>query len=167
MPKLQRWTGKGTAYRIWTDINKYIESYTSKNPHKLESSWFKKWYNYYHISKIGDETLPLPVAAIVITGNPHASIYDCVKVLFNLIPNLQQHLIVQEIGKNNGNIRYYLNEYGFQTPSRTASPASFTESQVRPANTTISNRFALLQNYELNDDANDDEFTPSPSKKAP
>ena len=113
MPKLQRWTGKGTAYRIWTDINKYIESYTSKNPHELESSWFKKWYNYYHVTKIGNEHISVQVAALVITGKPDATIHDCLMTLFRLIPKLNQHLVIQEIGKANGNARYYTNEYGF------------------------------------------------------
>ena len=154
MPKLQRWTGKGTAYKIWKDVNTYVESYTSEHPHELQSSWFQKWYKFYHESKIGDETISVQVAALVISGNPHASIYDCVQILFHLIPDLKQHLIVQEIGKHNGNIRYYLNEYGFCTPTRTASPVL----PVQPVST--SNADVVTCNcYELlQDNKNDEEF---------
>ena len=94
MPKLQRWTSKGTAYKLWNDINKYVESYTAENPHELESEWFKKWFNSFHKNQIGDESLPIQVAALVITTNPHASIHECVLVLFNLIPKLREHLVI-------------------------------------------------------------------------
>ena len=124
MPKLQRWTGKGTAFKIWRDVNQYVENFTTENPHELESEWFKQWYNHYHNTKIGDENISIQVAALVITGNPEATIYECLQSLFKLIPHLKHHITIQEIGKVNGNVRYFANGYGFKTPSRTASPTN-------------------------------------------
>ena len=104
MPKLQRWTGKGTAYKVWHDVNKYVESFTAENPHELEKPWFKTWYTHFHTNQIYNDTLPLQLAAFVITGDPHSTIHNCVLVLFQLIPQLEQHLIIQEVGRHNGNL---------------------------------------------------------------
>ena len=157
MTKLQRWTGKGTAFKIWRDVQEYVENYTTENPHEMESVWFKKWYGYYHTMKIGEDSISHQVAALVITGNPEATIYECIKTLFSLIPNLQHHLTIQEIGKVNGNVRYFTNEYGFKTPTQTASPSTIQNKkieEIQPPETK--NRFDILQDDDEHAELMDD-----------
>ena len=58
---------------------------------------------------------------------------------------------MQEISKHNGNIRYYINDYGFKTPSQTASPVPPATKVTNIAVPSV-NRFDLLQDSDIHDD---------------
>ena len=166
--KLQKWTGKGTAYKIWRDINNYVDTYLSEHQHELESPWTKKWQELFLKRKIGEEEVGAQVAAVMITGDPLATIYDCIQTLFKLIPELKEHLVIQEIGKLNGNVRYFMEDYGFRTPAKTVPPPKEIPKQhSEPPPTTTFNRFEPFTDTSINDEPNIQDAREDPNNIIP
>ena len=114
-PARATWTGKATAYKLWCDVNVFVDTYTSTHQTELESEWFRTWYGYFHTAQIGESNINLQLAAYVIVGNPNATLMDCVNKLTTLIPALSDYLHIHQIS-DNGNIRYTIDSYGFKTP---------------------------------------------------
>ena len=115
MPRAKNWTGKNSAHKLWTEINNYVDVFTSTHQSHLETEWFHKWYRIYQIGRIGERRIPYEVAALTICENPDATINDCVTTLKELIPELSLYLRIHQIGEQ-GNIRYTFEDYGFKTP---------------------------------------------------
>ena len=39
-----QWIGKNTAYKIWTDINTYVDNYTGTNMKEHDSEWYRLFF---------------------------------------------------------------------------------------------------------------------------
>ena len=109
-----RWTAKGTAFKIWCDINTYVEAILRDDPSLVNSNWYQRWNNIFNTALIGKPETPQQVASFVIANSPKATIYDCIKILWKLIPNLTVYLQVYKLGQRNGNVRYEFLPYDFQ-----------------------------------------------------
>ena len=104
----------------------------------------------------------------MITGDPLATIYDCIQTLFKLIPELKEHLVIQEIGKLNGNVRYFMEDYGFCTPAKTVPPPKEIPKQhSEPPPTTTFNRFEPFTDTSINDEPNIQDAREDPNNIIP
>ena len=54
----KQWTGKKAAYKIWTEINDFVDAYTATDPKQLHQEWYQEWYRIYHVGRIGVRRIP-------------------------------------------------------------------------------------------------------------
>ena len=131
----QRWAGKTTAHRLWIDINKYVDAYVSEHQSKLESEWFRRWYNAFNNASLEEESNPIELASFVLVQKPDATVIEIIRSLYKWIPKLEDFIILHQIGEKNGNVRYSMKPYGFQTPIK-ATPQQPTEKEKAKAGHT-------------------------------
>lgn len=125
----QAWIGKARSLSLWTQIDIYVDSYVSIHQTSPDESWYLRWKELINFHKITKKKRDFEFIAYVITGNPEATVLDCLKYLFTFIPDLDKHFHITLTNQSNGNIQY------------TYSP---------PTNDT-SNRFAAFLSDEHSD----------------
>ena len=149
------WIGKSSSHKLWHHVNDYVSDYTSEHQSELESDWFRKWYFLIHDIKISDKSREFQVIALSITGNPDATIDDCLNTILDLVPSLRQYFTVLE-RTDKGTLKCKLGKYTFSTPKErnvTKSPQRLIPKQ-RAGTKVQANRYAALATY-------DDTFEPS------
>ena len=88
------WTGKGTAYRLWLEINKYVEEYAHVHPQTKETAWYKRWSEVYSVGNLAAPAVSLQVATAFLIQNPKGTIKSCLDYLFDLILDLSKYLLI-------------------------------------------------------------------------
>ena len=126
----QLWIGKGRSVTLWTQIDDYVDSYVTIHKTPSDASWFLRWKELINFHKITKKKREFEFIAYVITGNPEATILDCITRLFTYIPDLDNHMHITLTNPTNGNIQY------------TYTP---------PKTDTTTNRYAALTSDENSD----------------
>ena len=130
------WTTKTRSSGLWSHVNTYVNSYSTVNDIDSNEPWLKRWNELVTVHNILKKKRDFEFIAYVITGNPEASIVDCIQHLFTFIPFLDQHINIYAISIN-GNIQYSYNE-------DTTQPAIPEDKEQ----TIDKNRFASLKSDE-------------------
>ena len=165
MPKYSKqWTGKSSAFKLWNDINGYVDSYTATHQSHLESEWFKRWYELLHTAHFGESNVSFQLAAHLITGNPHATVIDCIQKLMQSIPELSTYLRLHQ-KSDAGNVRYTLDPYNFTTPHRTRIDTSLVKSEVKQQLATDNPFRALASEFEENESSNSQQSSRQSSRQ--
>lgn len=156
-----QWIGKNTTYRVFNEVDDYINAYCSENQPALETEWFTKWYEWYHKEggyNIGNKDSSIQVQSLALTGNIHSSVHQIITALIDLIPPLKNDFTINEINKQ-GNIKYTLQPYQSITSPNPYTPTTAIAPSLNTTKTTIPtiNRFSLLQNDDDNDDDDENE----------
>ena len=139
-----QWIVKQASWRLWHDINNFVDAYTAEHQHELEQPWFQEWYTFYHTLQAGNRNRDHQVNAFTLTNNPDATVTECLRKVIALIPDLHKYIHIIE-SNDKGNLRCKIEPYGFQTPKKTIkSPPSSPTSAATSSKPATTNRFDTL-----------------------
>lgn len=99
------WIGKTRSNGLWSNINDYVKKYSDVNNISDDEPWLRRWHELITIHKITKSKRDYEFIAYVITGNPEATVNECLQHLFALIPFLDQHIEITATSVN-GSIQY-------------------------------------------------------------
>ena len=100
------WIGPTRTLKLWTNIDKYVKSYAEFHDITEEKeSWYKEWCKMVNDYNLLQKGLHYVFIAFIITGNPEATVEECVRKVYTFVPNLDKHVIIVE-SNDKGNLRY-------------------------------------------------------------
>ena len=85
------WIGKTRSLGLWSHINKYVENFSNTNNIQQDEPWLTRWNELVTVHYIMKKKRDFEFIAYVITGHPEATVIECLRHLFTLIPFLDQH----------------------------------------------------------------------------
>ena len=136
------WIGKTRSLGLWSHINKYVENFSNTNNIQQDEPWLTRWNELVTVHYIMKKKRDFEFIAYVITGHPEATVIECLRHLFTLIPFLDQHIEITAIS-DSGTIQYTYHDEVFTNDS--------PDDPIPSIDTN--NRFALLtKDSETNDD---------------
>lgn len=136
------WIGKTRSLGLWSHVNKYVDTYSTTNNIPQDKPWLARWKELVTVHKIIKKKRDFEFIAYVITGNPKATVIECLRHLFTFIPFLDQHIEITAIS-DSGTIQKIYHDEVF-TNDQPDDPTPSVDTQ---------NRFASLTNdFEQNDD---------------
>ena len=135
------WIGKTRSLGLWSNIDKYVKQYSAVNNITDDEPWLKRWNELINVHKIMKKKRDFEFISYVITGNPEATVIECLQHLFSLIPFLDQHIDITATN-DNGNIQYIYHEDPIKAPSPKQTQISSNDN----------NRYATLDRDNDNKD---------------
>ena len=103
------WIGKTRSLGLWSHVDKYVQSYSATNNIPQDEPWLLRWNELVSVHNIMKKKRDFEFIAYVITGNPEATVIDCLRHLFTIIPFLDQHIEITAVN-NSGTIQYTYHE---------------------------------------------------------
>jgi hypothetical protein len=79
----------GLIYKLWNDINSFVNAIIQQIPDQRQSEWYEAWCNIYTIINNPD-LLPM-ISLHIITNKPKPTVIDAIHALESMIPYLLQH----------------------------------------------------------------------------
>ena len=116
----QTWIGKARSLSLWAHINNYVDAYTTIHQTPPDEPWFQRWKELINIHNITKKKRDFEFIAYVITGNPEATVFECIQHIFSFIPELDKHINITSTNTN-GNIQYTYTEPSEDTSNRFAA----------------------------------------------
>ena len=107
--------------------------------------------------KISDKTREFQVIALSITGNPDASINDCIATVLDLVPSLRNYFTILEQNEK-GNLKCKISKYAFTTPSEKQVAKSPPRQTSKSNVVDSSNRYAQLTTDDDDDDGKEKDY---------
>ena len=109
------WIGKTRSLSLWSHVNDYVNAYTTINKTPQDEPWYVRWKELITVHNIIKKKRDFQFIAYVITGNPEATVLNCLEHLFTIIPDLNHHIQVTT-SNTNGNIQYMYKELAIESP---------------------------------------------------
>ena len=149
-----KWTGKGSATRLFKDIEKHVLTYTAEHQNEMNSTWFHRWCKLTQKYSILDQDRDFQFIAFILIENPDATVHECFTYLRDLIPELNKSINITNINKY-GNIIYTYDPHAYTTDITSKPSIAIPE-------ITSENPFNILQD-ESSSHTTDEELNDQPS----
>ena len=119
------WIGQARSIGLWTNIDQYVETYINIHRTATKEQWYQTWCDLISKDQILTKERHFQFIAYRITGDPDATVETCVRTLFDLIPNLSEHINILDTN-DKGNIQYTYVPYIPMSQSTNPSEESST-----------------------------------------